>query len=203
MNWLSVGLACLLFLQPMAPPVIAQTTPDAKLRIVVLGGEAGINNLHQRAGRDVIVRVEDEAQKPVAGAVVVFTLPSEGPSGTLPGGSKTLTVPADEEGKAVMRGMIPNQVAGKMEIRVSTSHRGQTARVVVTQFNMNVPKAAKSGGSGKLIAVLVLVGAAAAGGTAAAMLNKNGTKTTAGVSTGPTPIGITPGTGTFGPPQGQ
>lgn len=200
MNWLSVGLICLL-IQPMASPTVAQTTTGAKLRIVVLEGEAGINNLRQRAGRDVVVRVEDEAEKPVAGAVVVFTLPSQGAGGTLTGGLTTLTVPADAEGKAVMRGMTPNQVAGKMEIRVNASYRGQTARVVVTQFNMNVPKAAKSGGSGKLIAVLVLVGVAAGGGVAAAMLNKNGAKTAPGTPAGPTPIGINPGTGTFGPPQ--
>src|SRR5262245_22591386 len=73
---LSVGLCFLIGL----PPALAQTLPTA-LNIVVVEGEGAVNNVRQRVARDPIVRVEDENHNPIAGAVVVFTLPTEGATG--------------------------------------------------------------------------------------------------------------------------
>src|SRR5579863_5849082 len=80
---LSVSL-CALLLNPWAQGIYAQDAP--KLSIVILEGEGAINNIKQRTAREPIVRVEDENHKPVAGAAVVFTLPSQGAGGTFAGG---------------------------------------------------------------------------------------------------------------------
>jgi hypothetical protein len=65
---------------------------------------------------------------------------------------------------------------------------------------MTVPSA--KAGSGKLLVIIALVGAAAAGG-AYAGLHKSGSSTPSSVAqpTAAVPISIAPGAGTVGPPQ--
>lgn len=68
MRFIAVFLAALL----ASPAAFAQQA----LNLVIVEGEGAINNIRQRTARDPIVRVEDENHKPVAGAAVVFLLPS-------------------------------------------------------------------------------------------------------------------------------
>jgi hypothetical protein len=190
--WLCIGQSNILIANPQAT--------DSQLKIEVLEGQGAINNIRQRTSPDMVVRVDDASQQPVAGASVAFTLPADGPSGTFIDGGKTMVVTTDATGKAVVRGMKPNKLAGKMEIRVTASHQGKTASAVITRFNMTVDNAQKSGGNGKWIAILLAVGAAGATG---AVLGTRGGSTPApipGPST-PVPIGITAGSGSVGPPQ--
>ena len=167
------------------------------LNVTVVEGEAGINNIRQHTGSDVAVRVVDDSQKPVSGAAVVFTLPSQGASGKFRDGSGILTVTTDADGKAAARGLRPNEVAGKMEIRITASSQGRTGNAVATQFNMDVRKR-DGGGNGKLIVILLVVGAAAVGGTVAA-LHSSGSSTPAAAA--PATITLSPGAGTVAPPQ--
>jgi hypothetical protein len=182
-------------------PAFLGAQPNAEnLKIVVVEGEGGINNISQHTTPLTTVRVEDEGQHPLSDATVVFALPTDGPSGAFQNGAKTLTITTNEQGLASARGLRPNTVSGEMQIHVNASYEGRTARATITQFNMTVPKA--KGGSGKIVAIIALVGAAAAGG-AYAGLHKGASSSPA--STGqPTvsgPISITPGAGTVGPPQ--
>ena len=179
----------------------AQPAPPAEpLKIVVVEGEGGINNIRQHTAQAATVRVEDDKQHPVAGAVVVFALPTDGPSGAFPNGAKTLTVTTNDQGLASAHGLKPNSVSGEMQIHVNASSQGRTARVIITQFNMTVPSA--KAGSGKLLIIVALVGAAAAGG-AYAGLHKGGSSgsSSPAQTAAATTITITPGTGTVGPPQ--
>src|SRR5437870_3752555 len=135
-KWLCCGVSYLICFQWMLAPVKAQETPPpVQLNIVVIDGEGAINNLGQRASRDPIVRMEDESRRPVSGAAVVFTLPTEGPSGEF-NGSKTSTVVTDNQGQAIARSLKVNQVPGKLQIHVNASYRGVTTRTTITQFNM-------------------------------------------------------------------
>src|SRR3984885_12163944 len=72
----------------------------ASLQIIIVEGEGAINNVKQRVNREPIVQVEDENHKPVAGAAIIFFLPTSGPSGTFANGSQTLTVTTDATGRA-------------------------------------------------------------------------------------------------------
>jgi hypothetical protein len=101
----------------------------------------------------------------------------------------------------VVRGFRPNKSTGKFEMRVNASWRGRTARAAITQFNMEV-RSAKAGTSGGKIAAIVLVlGAAAAGGTVAALRASGGNAPAAPGPAAPIPIAVAPGAGAIGPPQ--
>jgi hypothetical protein len=179
-------------------PATAQVAP--MLNLVVLEGEGATNNIRQRTAREPIVQVQDENHKPVAGAIVVFTLPSNGAGGVFANGAKTLSMVSDNQGQAVARGFRPNGLKGQYQIRVSATHQGQTASTSINQTNAVVAASAAAGAgiSAKLIAVLVVAGAAAAGGAYYATHNGPGTTPTATIPAGTT---IAAGAGSAGPPR--
>ena len=179
-------------------PATAQVAP--MLSLVVLEGEGATNNIRQRTAREPVVQVQDENHKPVAGAIVVFTLPSNGAGGVFANGAKTLSMVSDNQGQAVARGFRPNGLKGQYQIRVNATHQGQTASLNINQTNaaLTASGAAAAGVSGKLIAVLVVMGAAAAGGIVYATHNGSGTPTAATIPAGTT---IAAGAGTAGPPR--
>ena len=197
---LPLGLCCLLSFQLQFPAAFAQTLPT-RIDLVVMEGEGAINNVRQRVTRDPVVRVEDENHRPVVGAAVVFTLPASGPSGEFSNGSKTLTVVTDDEGTATAHGLKINQVSGKLQIYVTASYRGLRTRTLINQVSQGGAGVQSHGGSGKLIAILAVVGAAAAGGAVLATRKGSTTSATPSTPTGVTPIGITPGTPTLSPPR--
>ena len=172
-----------------------------RIDLAVVEGEGGINNVNQRAEHDPVVRVVDENGKPIEGAAVVFTLPTDGSSGEFGNGSRNLTVVTDNQGRAVAQGLKANNVPGRLQIHVNASYRGLTTRTNITQFNMAVPgrsSVSKGSGTKKWLIVLAIAGAGAAGGLVA-MNNGNKTSPTA-VTTTPT-IVISPGSGSVGPPK--
>ncbi len=179
-------------------PATAQVAP--MLNLVVLEGEGATNNIRQRTAREPVVQVQDENHKPVAGAIVVFTLPSNGAGGVFANGAKTLSMVSDNNGQAVARGFRPNGLKGNYQIRVNASHNGQTASVSINQINAALTASgapASAGISGKLIAVIAIVGAAAAGGAIYAVTNGGNGNTPV-----PTPgATIAAGTATVGPPK--
>jgi hypothetical protein len=199
MRALCTALSYLLCLQAVLPHAYAQN-PPARLDIVVVAGEGAINNVGQRSSRDPVVRIEDENQKPVVGAAVVFTLPTEGPSGEFSNGDKTAILVTDSRGEAAAVGLKLNQVPGKLQIHVNASYRGQTARTNITQFNMAVPGKRARGSAKTIVAILAVAGAAAAGGVVA---STRGSKSATAPTPAPVPVPITisPAPGTVGPPR--
>jgi hypothetical protein len=199
MRFVSVLLAAIISI-PFSPGAVAQTVAPA-LNILVLEGEGAINNIKQRTSRETIVQVEDENHKPVAGAVVVFTLPSQGPGGTVGGAAQTVTTTTNAQGQAALKGFRPNNVEGQYQIRVTASKNGQSANATITQTNSLLAAgavgAAHAGISGKLIAIIAIAGAAAAGGALYATQRGGGSNSTTTIPT----ISISPGTGTVGAPR--
>jgi len=199
MRCLSLLLSFLIAL-PFSPPAAAQN-PAVKISLVIVEGEGAINNVRQRTAREPIVQVEDENHKPIAGAVVVFTLPSQGAGGTFAGGARTLTAVTDNQGRAVARGLRPNNTQGQFQIHVNASYSGQTASAVISQTNALAAGAAAGVGAGisaKLIVILAVGAAAVAGGVVVATRNGGGTPAAA---TAPPVITASPGAGTVGPPR--
>ena len=206
MESLAIGLSFLTVFQFAVPPVYAQTLP-VELNIVVVQGEGTINSVRQRAGKEPVIQVEDENHKPIAGAAVVFTLPTEGATGSFGNGGKTLTIMTDPQGRATAQGLKVNEYPGKLVVHISVSYRGLSARTNITQFDEGPPvtkKASSGGHTGRIVAILAIVGAAAGAGAYLA-LRKNGSSSTSstiggGTST-VTAIGLTPGTGTITGPH--
>jgi len=169
--------------------ILASPTPSwagaqqsARLRIEILEGEAAINVVRQRSARDPVVRVVDENNKPVAGAAVVFTLPSRGPGATFGDGSRLLATTTDAQGQASATGVTANSSEGSYQINVTASHQGLTATTTVQQVNAAAGAAAGAAPAGVaagaggiptkvLIAILI---AAGAGGAAAAAVATGG-----------------------------
>src|SRR4051794_20832307 len=153
----------------------AQQEP-LQLQILVIGGEGSINNVKQRTAREPVVEVRDQNNRPVAGAVVLFESPGNGASGSFIGGARTLRVTTDAQGRAAGQGFTPNNTQGNFNLQVTASASGVSATAVIHMQNAGgAALNAAHAGHGKLIGILVAVGAAAAaGGAYAATHTGNG-----------------------------
>lgn len=181
-------------------PMDAQTLPTS-LQIITVKGEGVAGRVQQRAMQEPVVRVVDENDKPIAGAAVVFTLPTEGATGAFGNSSKTLTLVTDASGVASAQGLRFNQIPGKVPVHVNASYKGLTARNIITQFSEAPAGYKPGGGHGKVIAILGIIAAAGAGGAYYAISQNKPSPSTPPPPAGPPPIGITPGTGTIAPPR--
>ena len=190
---LVTSLAILIAVETVPRFSVAQEKPGgAQLRIVILEGEGAINNIRQRTAREPIVQVEDENRKPVAGAMVLFTLPDNGPSAVFPNGSKSLITYTDPKGQAKATGLKPNSIAGAYQITLNVSSQGLKAGAVIGQTNVLTAAAVAGGMSAKLLAIIAIAGGAAAAGAIAA--------TSGGGSSPATPTPVPTATVTAGTP---
>ena len=167
---------------------------DGSLHVVVLEGEGAINNIRSPRAKEPVVRVEDANKQGVAGAVVTFLLPDGGAGAVFGDGGSSLTLTTDDRGEAVARGLHANRIAGTFQIRISASERGRTASASITQTNVDPGAHASS----RKIALIAILGGAAAGGAAAAL---RAGKAKAAASPAPSPIIVAPGTPAIGGPQ--
>jgi hypothetical protein len=193
--WLSLIATTIHQTAPIYGQVIP--VPAPRMNVVVVDGEAVIHNVHSKKATDIVVLVRDGNRKPMPRVNVTFSLPAEGAGAAFPNNAKTLTARTGDDGYAVARGLRSNNIPGPFRIEVEAEYEGQRATTAVTQFNMSVTSS--KGGSGKMLAVLGIVGAAAAGGAVAALRNSGNSRTQP--SAPPTPIGISPGPSTVGPPR--
>jgi len=140
----------------------AQKTPGGsdELRLIIVQGEGFVNNVKKRVARDPVVEVRDRNNKPVAGAAVIFLLPSSGPSGTFANGTQMLTATTDNAGRAVGTGLHPNSVTGSFKINVTASYQGKTSTAIIS--GKNIAAAGGIAGMGTAATVGIL-GAVAAG----------------------------------------
>lgn len=117
---------------PLTSNLLAQS-PPARIDIVVVEGQGVVNHARHPVAHNLVVRVEDDDQRPVSGASVVFALPVNGPSGSFVNGATNLTVTTDVTGVAVAHGLRTNQNPGKLDIYVTASYRGVRAKALITQ----------------------------------------------------------------------
>jgi hypothetical protein len=174
----------------------AQQEP-LQLQILVIGGEGSINNVKQRTAREPVIEVRDRNNRPVAGALVLFEAPQSGASGTFIGGSRTLRVTTDAQGRASGQGFRPNNAQGNFNLQVTATAQGATATAAIHMQNAGaaLANAGQAAGHGKLIGIVVAVAAAAAAGGAYAATHggNNGAATPTAV-----PTTITAGSGAVG-----
>jgi hypothetical protein len=186
----------------LLPPTLAraQNVP-ARINLLVMEGEGVTSGMRQHVAPDLMVKVEDDDHRPVAGAVVVFALPVSGASGEFGNGTRNLTVVTDQDGLATAHGLRTNDVAGKLQIYVTASYRGLRARSLINQFVQAAPgsktplseaRTSKSGGKWKW----VVLGVAAAGGAGAGLYYGIHS-----ASASPSPVSISVGTVAFGSPR--
>ena len=195
---LCVLLAYVVLFQTWPVPARAQDQEPTKLNISILEGEGSINNIRQRVAREAIVQVDDENHKPVAGAAVTFFLPEHGASGLFSNGSHSLTVMTDNTGRAAAQGIVPNKVAGDMQIRVVARFKNLDANIAIHQANAATAAAGAAAGgaiSAKVLVIALVVAAGVAGSVVAAA--RSGGSSPASTPT----VTITVGTPTVGAPH--
>lgn len=194
-------MTCLaLLLAPVTLPA-AQTAAARKLQIEVLRGGDMVHEDRVPQGKDIVVRVSDDEGRAIAGAAVVFQLPSDGPGGGFAEDSRFATVMTDSEGLATAKGFQPNTQPGEFKVTVTASYRDyQSASTPVAQSNAEaVAKpdvATERRGSGRAIAIAVVIAGAAAG--LALGLGGGGGSSGPAPPAPPPPVVITAGSPTFG-----
>jgi hypothetical protein len=166
---------------------------DGLLHVVVLEGDGAINNIRLLHAKEPVVRVEDANNQGVAGAAVTFLLPAGGAGAFFGDGGRSLTMITDDRGEVTARGLHANRIAGAFQIRVSASLGGRMAATSISQTNVDPG----SHTSSRTIALLAILGGAAAGGAAMA-LHAGKAKTSTPV---PTTTIVVPGIPAFGGPQ--
>jgi hypothetical protein len=137
-------LAVLLFVRPLplpaeAPRAGAPPAPQpTMLQITILDGEGALNNIRARTAREPIVEVDDENHKPVAGALILFSIRSNGAGGTFNGSAST-SLYTDANGRAVAHGFHPNRKTGKYVIEVTAVAGAVTALILIHETNIRGP----------------------------------------------------------------
>jgi len=154
-------------------PTPEQEATISMLKIEVVEGEGAINNIRLHRAKEPVVRTVDENNQPLSGVSLTFLLPVMGPGGEFPGNLRELAMQTDEKGEAAGKGLVPNQMVGKFQIRVAASYRGERANAVINQTNAE-PGGAANGGSSKKILLIALIGGAVAGGAALAASRGSG-----------------------------
>jgi hypothetical protein len=179
----------------------APTGPPAPaLKIVILEGEGVSNNIKERIAREPIIQVEDENHKPVAGAVVLFSIDSQGghAGASFLHGAKTFSGQTDANGRIAAQGFRPNTHTGQFHINVTASKGNQTTHMTISQTNVIAGAAAGASTAGMagffsthvILVSLVAAGAVVGGVVGAAVATGNNSRTI-----------ITTGPGTVGAPQ--
>ena len=171
-------LCQLLVFQPALVQQLSAQGQQRGLKVIIVEGAGSRNVVQQIASRPLTVRVDDSANRPVAGVTVVFTSPQTGPSGDFDNESRTVTRTTGPDGLASSGAFHPNGLKGQYQVRVVAQYQGEMATTQIPQTNIAVKT-----GHGKLIATIAI--AAAVAGAALAFRNKdNGSST-------PTPTGPT------------
>ncbi|MEO8097287.1 MAG: hypothetical protein ABI811_06255 [Acidobacteriota bacterium] len=157
--------AALAILQCIIAPSISVAQELRALKIDVTGGDGAINDIKNKRARNLELVIRDQNDRPLAGAVVVFQLPGNGPSGSFPDGKSSFITTTSNTGVAATVGLQPNAMEGRFNIAISASYQGLTARTSVVQTNtLAGGQISQAGGSkSKKYWILALVGGAAGG----------------------------------------
>jgi hypothetical protein len=154
---LAVALPCLLLGQA------------AILQVRVVAGEGAVHAPGSRTTRELAVEVTDETGRPVQGAAVSFRLPEQGPGGLFSNGLTTDLVLTGADGRASVKGIRLNRIAGPFQVRITVAKDQARAGLVSRQYVSEMPPASGSApaevkkGRGKWIAVALLAAGAAGG----------------------------------------
>lgn len=108
----------------------------AELNIVMVQGDGAVHDGRRHATPAPTVRIEDEHRHPVVGALVSFTLPTEGATGEFANHSRITSVMTDNEGIGVVSGLRTNRVPGKVPIHIDVWYRGLRVHGSMIQYNV-------------------------------------------------------------------
>lgn len=202
-NTIAVALAVAMALPPLPAqqalaPVKQPAQSSGTLILKVLEGEAAQNNIRAKTATAPAVEVRDEAEKPVAGAEVVFQLPATGAGGVFHGWMRTQTVRTDSQGQARATGFTPNGEEGRFNIKVTATAGNKTGQVVIGQSNVTGSANGARGGRPRWVIPVVVLGVGGLIGGVVAATRDGSTPAAAAVTN---PIIVSPGAITVAGPR--
>lgn len=203
-------------LKPLLQPgtLAQEPAPNIGLHIEIMSGDRGINIIKKKTAVKPVVEVRDRNNLPIAGALVTFSSPSDGPSLVFANGARSITVTTDAAGRATTVGMKPVET-GKFQVNVSASFHSQTASATISMTNVLTVAAATaaaaaggtvatgSGAAGLSTGVIVAIVAVAAGAAVGIGigLGHHGSSSSTPPSTPTVTIGLGSGGGSAGTPH--
>ena len=191
---------------PADPNSPAQAPVEQSLKVLVLAGNGEQNDLERRVMAPLVVQVEDQNDRAMEGADVVFRFPITGPGASFAGGKSSITVRTNSTGQAAAVNWMANGQVGTFEVHVSASYGNQVGETTVSM--MNVPRVvedtkknttagkAKSWWSHRWVKIAVIGGAAAAVGIGVFLATRGGGSKSSGST-----VTITPGSPGVGAPH--
>src|SRR5579859_3650533 len=111
-----------------------QASQDTVLHIAVVSGEGATHAPGEHVAKPVTVQVTDGTGRPVEGAKVSFQVPREGSGGVLSSGLGTDLATTDANGRATVRSLQLNRIAGRYLIRVTAAKEQARAGIVLQQY---------------------------------------------------------------------
>jgi hypothetical protein len=167
------------------------------LYITIVAGEGALNDIRTRTAREPIVQVDDENHKPVAGALVLFSLDKSGTSYANFGGMSSISVHTNEAGRAVASGFQITGRRGTYTIHVRASYGSLVAEEAFIESNIKVlvpesgPPAAMGGISHKKVWIVSsILAAGAIAGIVLATQQSSPTTVSAGTGTVGAPAAV-------------
>lgn len=206
-RWLPYALAGLLVLPPNvsaqepAPPPqgvpVAQPATVQSLKVILLSGNQGMNDLESKVMVPLVVQVVDQSDQPVDGAEVTFRFPLDGPGASFANQKSSQTFRTNADGQAAAIGWVANGKVGTFRVQVTASRGNELGSATISMTNVTrITGSAKAREKHWWSSKWAKIGIAAgtAGIIAAIILATHG-------SSGPTVITATPGSPTIGGPQ--
>jgi len=123
--------------QNLAAQDVAAQDPASQstvLHIAVVSGEDATHAPGEHVAKPVTVQVTDGTGRPVEGARVSFQVPREGPGGVFSSGLATDLAVTDANGRATVRSLQLNRIAGRCLIRVTAAKEQARAGIVLQQY---------------------------------------------------------------------
>jgi hypothetical protein len=160
-----------------------------QLFIQILEGEGALNDIRSRTAREPIVEIDDENHKPVAGAIVIFSSPSSGPSAVFSNGLNSFKVTTGADGRATALGVKPNNSSGQFQIQVSASFGTLSTVAVINETNTGKGSSPQQHAHGLPVKVIIIVAAVAGGAVAGGLLLSGGSSHSDTVTAGTPTVG--------------
>lgn len=185
---------------PAPAQPLAQLPVEQSLKILVLAGNGEQNDLERRVMAPLVVQVEDQNDRAVEGAQVIFRFPITGPSAIFSGGKSSVTERTNGTGQAAAVNWMANGEVGTFQVHVNASYGNQVGETTVSMTNVTrvVAEAkkstAKSLWSRRWVKIAVIGGVAAGVAIGVLLATRGG-----GKASGPT-VTITPGSPGVGVP---
>ena len=134
--WIFLSLPPEIYAQAAGALGTGTASAPKALFIEVLEGEGELNDVRARTAREPIVEVQDENHKPVAGALILFSLRSGSQAQASFSGLPTLSVRTGADGRAVARGYRITSTKGKIEIAVTATVGALVVTTLIHQTNV-------------------------------------------------------------------